>query len=55
MIEAACLGVLSYLQQIEERTDGDLERFKQAVQQDIASRECIDWLVPPMLQPRQQS
>ena len=51
VIEVACQGVLRYLQQIEERTDGNLEHFKQ----DIASRECIDWLVPPMLQPRQQT
>ena len=55
MIESACLGLLSYLQQIEERCgDGGEGSFKAAVVSDIEEKECIDWLVPPMLQPRRE-
>lgn len=53
VIEASCLGLLSYLQTIEEESNGDLSAFRGEVKKDIAEKETIDWLVPPMLQPRQ--
>eukprot|EP00210_Caulerpa_lentillifera_P006713 g6415.t1 len=52
-IEAACLGLLTYLQGIEKRANGDGKVFKKLVEEDILNMNCIDWLVPPMLQPKQ--
>lgn len=52
LIQSSCLGLVQYLQQIQEESGESPTDFRKAFRQRVSLMEDIDWLVPPMLQSR---
>lgn len=52
LIESSCIGLMEYLQGLQEHANDDPKIFRALLIKDIKTMSGIDWLVPPMLQKR---
>ncbi|CAD7698169.1 unnamed protein product [Ostreobium quekettii] len=50
IIEAACLGLMQFFQDLQEQAGDDPAKFKSLVLESVRGMKEMDWLVPPMLQ-----